>query len=86
MCGELSLCQLLNFKEMFIPLFIAIMLGLVSPSQSNNACSHGAGTTVSINGTGDEGGGDTGDNGGGGSEGVGGDTGGENGHVHPPKP
>ncbi|PWS32529.1 hypothetical protein [Pedobacter paludis] len=61
---------------MFIPLFIAILLGLASPSNTNTNCNHNNGTTVSAYG--DE---DPGDTPPGGD-----DTGGEGGHVPPVKP
>lgn len=64
---------------MFIPLFIAIMLGLVSPSA--NTTSHDNGTVITTNS-------DTGDNGD--DDGTGGPvsppTTGENGQLPPPKP
>ena len=61
---------------MFLPLFLAILLGLVSPSATSTPPS-GAGTTVNINSTEDgeicyENHGEDGD-----------DTGGEKGHIHP---
>ncbi|MGN8058704.1 hypothetical protein ACTJKN_20630 [Pedobacter sp. 22163] len=60
---------------MFLPLFIAILLGLATPTNTNNNCSHNGGTTVSTNDT-DPGDTDPGDDG---------DTGGDNGHLPPPK-
>ncbi|NII84253.1 MULTISPECIES: hypothetical protein [unclassified Pedobacter] len=65
---------------MFLPLFIAILLGLATPTNTNNNCSHNSGTVVSTNDTdptnpGDPGTGDPGDDG---------DTGGEHGHMPPP--
>ncbi|PWS28570.1 hypothetical protein DHW03_01575 [Pedobacter yonginense] len=64
---------------MFLPLFIAILLGLVSPSQSTNTNCHD--TTVSTadaSNSGDPGdGGDTGD------DGI--DHGGDTGQNPPPK-
>jgi hypothetical protein len=73
---------------MFIPLFIAILLGLACPLQPGTSCSHN--TTVSVNSEGDPG--DPGDDGGsgdddgtgGGSTGTG--TGGDTGNTPPPKP
>lgn len=62
---------------MFIPLFIAILLGLASPSNTNTNCGHNSGTTVSAYG--DEA--PNGDTPPGGD-----DTGGEGGHVPPVKP
>jgi len=58
---------------MFLPLFIAILLGFASPSNTNNNCSHNSGTVVSTNDTdpGDTDPGDGGDNG----DDTGGDTG-----------
>lgn len=63
---------------MFIPLFIAILLGLVSPSNTNHSASCGGTTTVS---TADADPGDTDP----GDTPPGDDTGGENGHLPPPK-
>jgi len=60
---------------MFLPLFIAILLGLVNPSTSNTHCVSST-TTVNVN-SGDE---DPGD------EDPGDDTGGEGGHVPPRNP
>jgi len=66
---------------MFIPLFIAILLGLVNPSNTNSSCHNGNGTVVTQDAPGDPG-----------NPGVPGDpppidgTGGDNGHVPPPKP
>ena len=59
---------------MFIPLFIAILLGLVSPSNTNSNCTQNGGTTVSTStGTpgdpGDPGDTDPGDDGTGGNTG-----------------
>lgn len=62
---------------MFIPLFIAILLGLANPSTSNT-CSNNNNTVVSTQGTpGDDG------SGGGGEEDPGKDTGGEIGNNPP---
>lgn len=61
---------------MFLPLFIAILLGLATPT--NNNCSHNGGTVVSTNDTDPN---DPGDNPGDDD----GDTGGEHGHMPPPK-
>ena len=70
---------------MFIPLFIAILLGLVSPSNTNHSASCGGTTTVS---TADAGPGDTNpddpDNPG--DTPPGDDTGGEGAHVPPKNP
>ena len=65
---------------MFLPLFIAILLGLATPSNTNNNCSPQTGTTVSAADTdptdpGDEPPTDPGD-----------DTGGEGSHVPPKNP
>jgi len=67
----------LIFEKMFIPLFIAILLGLATPSNTNNNCAPQTGTTVSTNGTdpgdpGDPGDTDPTDPG---DDGTGGDTG-----------
>lgn len=64
---------------MFLPLFIAILLGLATPT--NNNCSHNGGTVVSTNDTDPNNPGDPGDSGDNGD-----DTGGETGHVPPIKP
>ncbi|TDQ09458.1 hypothetical protein [Pedobacter metabolipauper] len=61
---------------MFLPLIIAILLGLTSPANTN--CNHNNNSTVTTNddpGSGDDPKGN-----------PGGDTGGENGHLPPPKP
>jgi len=58
---------------MFIPLFIAILLGLATPSNTNNNCAPQTGTTVSATGT------DPGDPGDPPTD-PGDDTGGETGH------
>lgn len=74
---------------MFIPLFIAIFLGLVNPANvSNTSNCHGGGTVV-VNAEGDPG--DTGDPGETGDPGddTGDDgpgTGGGTGNIPPPKP
>jgi hypothetical protein len=59
---------------MFIPMFIAILLGLVTPTNTNNNCTHGGTTVSASNNTagdpgdpgdgspGDDTGGDTGNN------------------------
>ena len=62
---------------MFLPMFIAILLGLVSPSNTNSNCTHNGGTTVSTNSNtpGDPGDPPSGD-----------DTGGEGAHVPPKNP
>lgn len=58
---------------MFLPLFIAILLGLATPADTNNNCAPQTGTTVSATGT------DPGDPGDPptdpGDDGTGGDTG-----------
>ncbi|SDG07038.1 hypothetical protein SAMN05421827_103126 [Pedobacter terrae] len=60
---------------MFLPLFIAILLGLATPTNTNNNCGHSGGTVVNANDTDPTDTGDPGD-----------DTGGETGHVPPIKP
>lgn len=66
---------------MFLPLFIAILLGLATPTNTNNNCDHNGGTVVTTNSNtpGDPGSGSGGDGG------AGGDTGGETGQNPPPK-
>jgi len=59
---------------MFIPYFIALFLGLVSPS--NTSCTGGTSTTVNVTNSED---GDPGD------QPPGDDTGGEGGQIPPPK-
>jgi len=66
---------------MFIPLFIAILLGLVSPSTTNTP-SAGPGTTVNVSSTGDE----NPDEEDPGNENPGDDTGGEGSQIPPRKP
>ena len=61
---------------MFLPLFIAILLGLVNPSASNTQSTNNT-TTVSVNGDENP---DPGDNP------PGDDTGGESAHIPPKKP
>ncbi|WP_426326759.1 hypothetical protein [Pedobacter sp. R-06] len=61
---------------MFIPLFIAILLGLATPTNTNHSASCGGTTTVN---TADTDPGEPGDTP------PGDDTGGENGHLPPPK-
>ncbi|MGO4876579.1 hypothetical protein ACEN2P_08255 [Pedobacter psychrotolerans] len=61
---------------MFLPYFIAILLGFVSPSNTNSNCTHNGGTTVSTNSSTAD---DPGD------MPPGGDTGGEGGQIKPPK-
>lgn len=61
---------------MFLPYFIALFLGLVSPS--NTSCTGGTSTTVNVTNSED---GDPGDQ----PLGDDGDTGGEHGHMPPPK-
>lgn len=65
---------------MFLPLFIAILLGLATPANSNNNCGHNGGTVVNANNT------DPNDNGDPGDDGDGDDTGGEGAHVPPKNP
>lgn len=68
---------------MFIPLFLAIMLGLVSPSNTNSNCSPNSGTVVSTQSNPDDnGGGEDGDPDDDGNDG----TGGDGGHLPPKKP
>lgn len=63
---------------MFLPYFIAILLGFVNPSNSQNSC--GGNTTVTVNSTNpDDNGGAPGDT----NPDDGDDTGGEKGHVPP---
>lgn len=57
---------------MFIPLFIAILLGLATPTNTNSNCTHDGGTTVTTNGDPA-------------TPPPGGDTGGEGGQIKPPK-
>jgi hypothetical protein len=62
---------------MFIPYFIAILLGLATPTDTNSNCTHDGGTTVTTNGdpaTPPPG-----------TPPPGGDTGGEGGQIKPPK-
>jgi hypothetical protein len=71
---------------MFLPLFIAILMGLVSPSHHTTSTNHCGSTTVSTMGDeeedpGDEDPGDTGEDGPGGTG-----TGGGTGQNPPPKP
>lgn len=62
---------------MFIPLFLAILLGLVNPSTTNSNCTPNSGTVVNTqNSTDDEG--DNGD--------EDDDTGGQTSQTPPPKP
>lgn len=73
---------------MFIPIFLAILLGLINPSQTNNC---NGGSTIHINATNNEPGdpGDGEDGGGGDGEDDGNDgpgTGGGTGNIPPPKP
>lgn len=64
---------------MFIPLFIAILLGLVNPSTTNTPPA-GSGTTLSVNSNGGE---DPGDDDPGDQDPGGDDTGGETGPIRP---
>ena len=66
---------------MFIPLFIAILMGLVNPSTTNNPPT-GSGTTVSINSNGE----DPGDTDPGNQDPDEDGTGGEGGQIPPKKP
>ncbi|WP_293784446.1 hypothetical protein [uncultured Pedobacter sp.] len=65
---------------MFLPLFIAILLGLATPANTNNNCGHNSGTVVNANDT------DPNDNGDPGDTDPGDDTGGEGAHVPPKNP
>ncbi len=63
---------------MFLPLFIAILLGLATPANTNNNCDHNGGTVVNANNTDPNNPGDPGTdpgNGDPGDDGTGGDTG-----------
>jgi len=64
---------------MFIPIFIAILLGLVNPSNTNSACQSGNGTVVTTQDA-------PGDPGSGGDDDGGDDTGGQTSQTPPPKP
>jgi hypothetical protein len=76
--GDLPVYQFLIFEKMFLPIFIAILLGFVSPSGSSTAnCNNNTTVTTQDN---PPGGGLPGDDGGG--PGTGGDTG----QNPPPKP
>lgn len=66
---------------MFLPLFIAILLGLASPAQRN--CANGN-TTVQVNSA--DAIGEPGDDGGIGEDGDGGGHNGDNGTIRPNKP
>lgn len=66
---------------MFLPLFIAILLGLASPAQQT--CGNGN-TTVQVNSTDPDG--EPGDGGDTGEDGDGGGHNGDNGHIPPPRP
>jgi len=69
---------------MFIPIFIAILLGLVNPSNTNSSCHNGNGTVVVQDAPGDPG--DPGDPDDPGTDGPGsGGPGGNTGNP-PPKP
>lgn len=68
---------------MFIPLFIAILLGLATPSNTNNNCGHNGGTVVNANNTDPINPGDPGNPG---DPPPGDDTGGEGAHVPPKNP
>jgi hypothetical protein len=61
---------------MFVPLFIAILLGLATPSNTNHSASCGGTATVNTTNT------DPGDPG---DTPPGDDTGGEGGQIKPPK-
>jgi hypothetical protein len=77
--GELRVFHSKIFDKMFLPLFIAILLGLATPTNTNNNCGHSGGTVVNANDTDPNDPGDPGD------DGDGGDTGGETGQNPPPK-
>jgi hypothetical protein len=64
---------------MFIPIFIAILLGLVNPANSNSNCSNHSGTVVTTQGDPGDGSGDDG-------PGTGTGTGGGAGQNPPPPP
>ncbi len=66
---------------MFMPYFIAILLGLISPSEQSNPNCHNNTQVVSTQDNG--GNGDNGDDGDNGEDGDG--TGGETGQIYPPK-
>ncbi|GAA3972699.1 MULTISPECIES: hypothetical protein [Pedobacter] len=69
---------------MFLPIFIAILLGLASPAQQT--CGNGN-STVQVNSSNpDEDPGNPGDPGDGGEDGDGGGHNGDNGQIRPPKP
>ncbi|KQR72332.1 hypothetical protein [Pedobacter sp. Leaf176] len=66
---------------MFIPLFIAILLGLVNPSNTNSSCPNGNGTVVTTQ----DAPGDPGNPGDPGDPPPGDGTGGDTGQNPPPK-
>ncbi|QDW27148.1 hypothetical protein FFJ24_020895 [Pedobacter sp. KBS0701] len=72
---------------MFLPLFIAILLGLATPTNTNNNCGHNGGTVVNASDTNPNDPNNPGDPGTDPGDGIGegGDTGGEHGHMPPPK-
>ena len=63
----------LIFEQMFFPIFLAILLGLVTPSDTNTPPT-GSGTAVSVNSDGTDPGS------------AGADTGGETSQIPPKKP
>jgi hypothetical protein len=68
---------------MFIPIFIAILMGLISPSNHRSTCTGG---TVYVSSSESNAGDEPGDGGGDDSGTPGDDTGGQTGHNPPPKP
>jgi hypothetical protein len=64
---------------MFLPLFIAILLGLATPTDTNNNCNPNSGTTVTTSDTDPTNPGEPGDTP------PGDDTGGEGGQIKIPK-
>ena len=72
---------------MFIPLFIAILLGFVNPATINNSAPNYDSTTVITTGSDPANPGNGGENGDPADDGTGGgSTGGEGGHIPIPKP
>ena len=67
---------------MFIPLFLAILLGLVNPSTTNNATPNDGTVVNTQSNPDDDGGGNNGDPDDDGNDG----TGGDGGHLPPKKP
>jgi hypothetical protein len=75
--GDLPVFQFLIFEKMFLPIFIAILLGFVSPSGSSTAnCNNNTTVTTQDNPPGE---GIPGDDGTGGPG-----PGGDQGHIPPP--